>query len=579
MASEHAQQKVTGAHITALALKNLGIDVVFGLTGYPITAVAEAAIDIGIRFIGFRNEQSASYAASAYGYLTGRPGVCLVVGGPGVVHAIAGLVNSNVNCFPMLLIAGSSSTETHTKGDFQEMDAVAMLSPHVKIAVRPSQGEKIADGLKRAYRLAVSGLPGTAYFDIPANFLHAVKDQVLANVCSLPPPPVLLTSDEKTAEIAAVIKSAQAPLVVIGKGAAYACAETAIRQFIDSTRLPFLTSPMGIGVVPSSHNCNTSSARSTALRYADVVLVLGARLNWILHFGEPPKWNASARFIQVDVDPGAIGHNTGDPDLGVVTDVKHFIPQLLAHLAGWKYPSHASFRSLLAREKVANENVLTHLSQKITEPLKFERAYTTIKRVLDSLSPPEDGRICYIAEGARTMDTSRSFFGLEHPRLRLDAGTHGTMGVGMGYAIAAWEAYNGPHREARPTGVDGRRKKIVAIVGDSAFGFSGMEVETMARYGMDVLIFVMNNGGVYHGHADSQEEFERQREATKRAQPVDGLRSWSLGYETKYEMLADAVGGKGYLVRTDEELARATEIGFNAQVWSMFPFNQCSSPP
>lgn len=480
----------------------------------------------------------------------------------------------------MLLIAGSSSTETHAKGDFQEMDALAMLNPHVKIAVRPSKVGKIADSLKRAYRFAMSGRPGTAYVDIPANFLHAVKDHTLATVSPLPPPPVPLTCNEKTAKIAAVLKSAKAPLVVIGKGAAYAHAETVICQFIDSTQLPFLTSPMGTGVVPSLHNCNTGSARSTALRHADVVLVLGAKLNWILHFGEPPKWNAFARFIQVDIDPEAIGHNKGDPELGVLTDVKCFIPQLLAHLAGWKYPSHTSYRSLLARDKEAHEDRLARLSQITTEPLKFERAYATIKHVLDALSPPQDGGICYIAEGARTMDTSRSFFGLEHPRLRLDAGTHGTMGVGMGYAIAAWEAYNGPHHKARPTGVSDRRKKIVAIVGDSAFGFSGMEVETMARYGMDVLIFVMNNGGVYHGHADSREEFERQREATKNGRrPSDGLRSWSLGYQTRYEMLADAVGGKGYLVMTDEELARATEDGFNAQVRSLPDFKSLSTLP
>ena len=138
------------------------------------------------------------------------------------------------------------------------------------------------------------------------------------------------------------------------------------------------------------------------------------------------------------------------------------------------------------------------------------------------------------------------------------------MGVGFAYMIAAWEAYNGPHAEA--SSGKKTRKKVVGIMGDSATGFAAMEIETMSRYGMDCLIFVMNNAGVYFGHADSREEWRSQQLATKEGRGSEGLRSWSLGYETRYDMLADAVGGKGYMVRTSEQLQRATEEGFKASV-------------
>ncbi|KAK3723560.1 hypothetical protein LTR37_001812 [Vermiconidia calcicola] len=328
--------------------------------------------------------------------------------------------------------------------------------------------------------------------------------------------------------------------------------------------MPSLPSPMAKGVVADSHPCNASSARSFALRHADVVFVLGARLNWILHFGEAPKWNADARIIQVNLDPEVIGQNAGDADLSVITDVNMFTQQLLSHLKTWRYSQHSPFHRRLQEEKAKNEGKLTQMAQIKTEPLKFEHAYHVIRSTLDSLSPPSEGDIVYVAEGARTMDTSRSWFFQEHPRLRLDAGTHGTMGVGFPYAIAAWEAYNAPRAEGS-SGNQGR-KKIVGLIGDSATGFSGIEIETMAWYGMDCLLFVMNNSGVYHGHADTREEWEVQHQASKEGRGADGLRSWSLGFETRYDMFADAVGGKGYLVRTSEELRRAAEEGYKAKV-------------
>ncbi|KAF2088092.1 hypothetical protein K490DRAFT_40341 [Saccharata proteae CBS 121410] len=569
----------SGSRLIARALKDLGVTVIFGIVGIPVVDIAEQAINLGIRFIAFRNEQAAGYAATAYGYLTGKPGVCLVVGGPGVLHAMAGIGNSSANHWPLLLLAGSSETHLVTKGGFQELDAISLLAPHTKLAVRPPGLESIPQSIETAFRSAWYGRPGTGFVDFPADLIQGSVESTedVQEALPLPAPPMASADDSRLSKIAELIKNAKAPLVIVGKGAAFAQAEAQIRELIDKTQLPFLPSPMGKGVLPDSHPLNTASARSTALQHADVVLVLGARLNWIFHFGDAPKWNPAAKFIQVDISVDEIGRNRGDASLGIVGDLKLVVPQLLSHLSAWQYPTTTPFHRALHASSQKNETRAAAAAAKPSIPLSYSHAFSIIKETLHSLAPPDSGNIVYVSEGANTMDISRSIFPVSYPRLRLDAGTYATMGVGLGYAIAAHEAYNGPTRDARSGPADsapGSRKKVVAFEGDSAFGFSGMELETMARYQMDVLVFVMNNGGVYHGDSDSAEEWlQRQKESLDPASASSGsnsanpgLRSTTLGWEVGYEKIAEACGGKGYLVRTDEELARAAREGFEAKV-------------
>lgn len=363
-------------------------------------------------------------------------------------------------------------------------------------------------------------------------------------------------------KITQMLKSAKAPLIVIGKGSAYAQAENEIRALVSKTHIPFLPTPMGKGVIGDSHPLNAASARSTALKEADVVLVLGARINWILHFGDAPKWNPTAKFIQVDISAGEIGRNAGDAELGIVGDVGVVVSQLLRQLGDWQYnPSASPYMQHLTSAKIKNEASAAQKAREVKSPMTYARVFDIIRTTLDALSPPDDGGIVYISEGANTMDISRSIFPVSHPRLRLDAGTHATMGVGLGYAIAAHAAYNGAAAEG--SAGPANKKKIVCLEGDSAFGFSAMEVETMARYGMDVLIFVINNGGVYHGDSDDADEWLRMQAKTHEGRK-GGLRSTSLGWEVGYEKLAEACGGMGFLVRDAEELERATREGFES---------------
>ena len=389
----------------------------------------------------------------------------------------------------------------------------------------------------------------------------------------VPYPPKIGGDEGRLAQIAHLLRNAKAPLIVIGKGAAYARAESWINALIEKSQIPFLPTPMGKGVLPDSHPLNTASARSTALREADVVLLLGARLNWILHFGFPPKWSPDVQFIQIDICPTEIGSHASSSSLGIVGDINSVIPQLLCALGTWSYnPSVSSYTTHLSVSKSRNEALASKKGSELKLPMTYSLVFTTIRETLHTLSPPTSGGIVYVSEGANTMDISRSIFPVSYPRLRLDAGTYATMGVGLGYAIAAHEAYNGPAHEAyngppheaspAPTGP----KKIVALEGDSAFGFSAMEIETMARYNMDILIFVLNNGGVYHGDSDSADEWlAMQRNTTSGQQSSGGLRSTSLGFEVGYEKIAQACGGLGFSVRTVEELEKATREGFQSE--------------
>ena len=403
--------------------------------------------------------------------------------------------------------------------------------------------------------------------DLPADLIQGlVEDEAEISEAvtgRIPEAPRCGAEQMKIKDIAQAIKGAKAPLVVIGKGAAYARAEHVIREFINTSHLPFLPTPMGKGVVADSHSANAASARSTALKEADVVLVLGARLNWILHFGDAPKWNPAATFIQVDISADEIGKNGGDASLSVLGDVQVVVSQIIQELGHWQYsPASSPYTDHLQAAKSKNEAAASQKAAVNQIPMTYAHVFDIIKNTLHALSPQEKGGVVYISEGANTMDISRSVFPLEYPRLRLDAGTYATMGVGLGYAIAAHAAYNSPFPEAISGSAP--RKKIVAFEGDSAFGFSAMEIETMARYNMDILMFVLNNGGVYHGDSDDAEAWLAMQKKTQEGAEVGGLRSTSLGWEVGYEKIAEACGGQGFLVRTPEELETATVEGFQS---------------
>ncbi|KAI8871345.1 2-hydroxyacyl-CoA lyase 1 [Ramicandelaber brevisporus] len=540
---------MTGAQLVAHALARRGIKVVFGVVGIPVVEVAEACTEAGIRFVGFRHEQSAAMAASIWGYLARgiAPGVCLCVSGPGLVNALAGLFNAQANCWPMVLIGGSAEQENLGKGAFQELDQLRATAQYTKLSVQPAQTSHIPQTVDHALELAISGRPGAVYVDLPANFINHPTDvpQSAAFHDTAPLVSGTISHSANPADIAtaaSLLLHAKSPLLIAGKGASYAGAESQIADFAALTGIPFLPTPMAKGLLPDSHPQCVAAARSQALSKSDVIVLAGARLNWILHFGT--RFRPDVKIIHIDIDPATASEGNF---AGIVPLVGH-LPLVLEHLSSATRDSSQQLSTLrsnaskyLAELRAIEVRNTASLNKKLQDqslPMSYQGAYGVIRPLLPA-------GCVLVNEGARSMDIGRSIFGMEEPRLRLDASTNATMGVGLGYAIAAqlYHSHTDSNKKLSFT------KRVVTIIGDSAFGFSAIEVETAARHGLPLVIIVVNNSGVYHGVAPAS-QYQQLADSGK-------LPSTALMPGTRYELFAEMVGGKGYLARDHAELDSA----------------------
>lgn len=299
-----------------------GVEYVFGIVGFPVIELGMAFQSEGLHFIAMRNEQSACYAAQAIGYLTGTPGACLVVSGPGLLHTCGGMANAQVNCWPVLVLGGSAPLDHEGIGGFQECNQVELSRPYCKYAARPASVLLVSQHVEKAVRYARTGRPGAAYLDFPDNLLKAnISEDAIPEYYTSPELPIAYPDPGLISQALDLLAGAKRPLVIVGKGAAYARAEAEVREFVDLTNLPFLATPMGKGVVPDVSEKCVAPARSLALQQADVVLLLGARLNWILHFGRPPRYSADVKVIQVDISPEEI-NNSIKSAVGILSDLK-----------------------------------------------------------------------------------------------------------------------------------------------------------------------------------------------------------------------------------------------------------------
>ncbi|KAL0038994.1 hypothetical protein WJX77_004453 [Trebouxia sp. C0004] len=546
-----------GFSVVAHALAKLGIKHMYGVVGIPVTELASAAQAVGIRFIGFRNEQAAGYAAAACGYLTGVPGVLLTVSGPGAVHGIAGLSHAGINCWPMIMLSGSSEQNELGKGAFQELDQVQAVQQFCKYAGQAASAKDIVPTITAAVKAAVSGRPGASYIDIPSNILFGPAHQGSAEetTSSLQIPalgPNRLLRERPHADRAAVeqaahlLAKAQRPLIVVGKGAAQAHADSLICQLVDKVQIPVLSTSMGRGVVPDGHPLSVIAARSLALAKADVVLVLGARLNWQLHFGEPPKWSSSVKFILADIAPGQRDVQKAALSLtGDAGAIAWQLAQALPSTQGFAADHYKAWCHQLADKVASAKAKLEKSLGGDAFPLDYSTSLRVIRDALAAVSPAP----VVVSEGANTMDNARLI--LEpavEGRLRLDAGTWGTMGVGLGYAIAA------------ATCTD---RLVVAVEGDSAFGFSGMEVETMSRYQLPIVVIIMNNSGIYGGDRRQQQLREAAHKGAKAAGFGDDPEPTSFVPDAKYHMMMEAFGGQSYNVNSSGSLAAACRTAFS----------------
>ncbi|CAD5215221.1 unnamed protein product [Bursaphelenchus xylophilus] len=533
---------IDGAHVLAESLKQQGVEYVFGIVGVPIIEVGLACQELGIKYIGCRNEQAACYAAQAMGYLTGKPAVCLVVSGPGVLHTIGGMANAKINCWPLIVIGGSADIELDNRGSFQEWPQVEAARPYCKHASRPTTVQAIPQHVEKAVRTSIYGRPGAVYIDIPGNIVNESVPQSTVEQ-SQPCPlysPVSRPPDSSIRYALDVLKSAKKPLVIVGKGTQWSergCSQ--LRQFIQATQLPYLNTPGGKGALPDEHELSIGAARSYALKEADVVLLVGARLNWILHFGAPPRFQKNVKIIYIDIAAEEF-HQNVHTEVPLLGDIGETVESLRHELQGWKYNRSSTWFKTLLDKCHKNSETVNKMAAENSTPLNYYAAYEPIRDIV------RKNKVIIVNEGANTMDIGRTMLPNQEPKRRLDAGTFGTMGVGLGYALAAGLYC----RDYAPD------TKVLCIEGDSAFGFSGMEFETIARYKLPVVCVIINNNAITKG-------FEKDfYEAVKDADPTIALPVMSLQYECSYEKMGPALGGKGVLCRTKPEISRAIQAGF-----------------
>jgi oxalyl-CoA decarboxylase len=533
-AAEAEQNLTDGFHLVIDALKLNGIRTIYGVPGIPITDFGRMAQSEGIRVLSFRHEQNAGYAASIAGFLTKKPGVCLTVSAPGFLNGLTALAHATTNCFPMILLSGSSEREIVDlqQGDYEEMDQLAIAKPLCKAAFRVLHAADIGIGLARAIRAAVSGRPGGVYLDLPAKLFGQVMDAEAGKkslVKVIDAAPAQIPAPEAVKRALDVLKSAKKPLIILGKGAAYAQADDAIRTFVEKTGIPFLPMSMAKGLLPDTHPLCAGAARSTVLKDSDVVMLIGARLNWLLSHGKGKPWgDAPKKFIQIDIEPKEMDSNV-EIVAPVVGDIGSCVNALLAGMGQWP-AAPADWVGAVSTKREENVGKMAPRLMNNNVPMDYHGALGVLRTIVK-----ERPDAILVNEGANTLDLARGIIDVYQPRKRLDVGTWGIMGIGMGYAIAA----------AIETG-----KPVLCVEGDSAFGFSGMEVETICRYNLPVCIVIFNNDGIYRGTDVN----------SAGSDPATTV----FVKGSRYDKMIEAFGGVGVNATSPDELKRAVNAAMDS---------------
>lgn len=526
-------EQVTGMYILAEALKRIGVPTVYGLVGIPVTEAAYAMQKVGVKYVGFRFEQQAGMAAATHGYLTKTPGVLLTVSSLGFMNGLTATANATVNCYPMIQISGASDPTMvdMNMGTYEQLDQFNTAKPLVKAAFRCSHAKDIPSAVARAYRTAVSGRPGGVYIDMTTPALGEIMDASEAEKLFYQPVDIYSPVAPNQAAVDRAVElltTAKRPAILLGKGAAYAQVDDKIKELVETYNIPYLPMSMAKGLMPDNGPLSALSCRSDIMEKSDVVMIIGARLNWMLSFGRG-KWNPAIKFIQLDVEPQEIDVNVPIA-APVVGDMSLSLDAILAGLKGKKMAADPEWVLTIQSEtKAKNARFAKRLADAATaSPMNHWTALGAIKPILEA-----NPDIILVNEGANTLDDTRDAVDMTLPRHRVDCATWAIMGMGMGSCIGA----------AIATG-----KQVVAIEGDSAFGFSGMDFATISRFKLPVTVVIFNNGGIYNNigvNPSTDPAIEKDPAPT------------TLDLDARYNKIAEAFGAKGYYVTTPAELSQA----------------------
>ncbi len=510
--------QVSGNDLVVKALKDEGVDTVFYLNGGPMTDVASRCIEIGFRSIDVRHEQAASMAAHAYSRVTGKPGVCFGASGPGTTNLITGVGNAYLDAVPVVTLGGSSALSQAGMGAFQEMDQLGMFKPISKWAERVLDARRIPELINKAFRVATGGQPGPVYLDLPGDVLYRDVDESEVLFPKKPHAVPRVSGDPELVKKAlALLRQAQRPIILTGTGVFWSGAMEELKEFVRLSGIPFYTTPQGRGVIPEDHPLSFLGARNQAWKEADVVLIVGTRLNFIIGFGLPPRWAEDVKIIQVDISDEEIGRNR-PVDLGVVGDAQVVLRQLInegreAFRGRKELPWVDTLRGYDKRSQ-AKAAALLDSDQVPIHPLRL------CKEVRDFMN--RDAII--VVDGHEILNFARQSIPTHVPGHRVNAGPNGCMGVAVPFGLGA--------KVAKPN------TQVIVLSGDGSFGMNGMEIDTMVRHNIPALIVISNNGGWAGagGMAAGRE----------------------LGF-SRYEKMAEVFGAHGEYVERPQDIRPALE--------------------
>jgi len=510
--------EISGGSILVKALRNEGVDTVFNLPGDPMAMVYSACKTEDVRIFTFRHEQAAALAAQAWSYTTGRIGVAMVASGPAMTNAVTALETARSNCWPMLLIGGSGDLRRRGRGDFQEAPQVAAAAPFCKLSIAVDDPHRIPYHVNAAVRAAMSGRPGPVYLDLPSDVITAEIDEDEFHLLApVPPAPRPAGDPALICQALEAIDRSERPLLLAGKGVAWSGGAEQARRLVDHLQIPFVPSPMGKGIVPDDHPLCVAGARSYALSHADLVILAGARFNWIFHFGEAPRFDPDVKVVQIDIEPTEIGHGVA-ATVGITGDARAVLEQIADEAgSGSRKRLESPWLDALQAERQKNEDAVASLVHSDDAPMNLYRMFRDVSAVLD-------GDATVTVDGENTMAVSRAMLPNFLPAHRLDAGESGCMGVSVPYALGAAVARPGT--------------QVLSMNGDFAFGWNGMEIETAIRHELPVVFVVANNGSI---GADRE--------------------SASI---VRYDKMMDAFCGHAEYVETPAQLKPALERAFAA---------------
>ena len=523
---------VRGEELIARSFKRENVEAFFFMMGGPTSGTAAACLDLGMRGIYVRHEQAAAMMAHAYARITGKPGVCITPSGPGTANAVTGLANAWADASPIIAVGGAAPMRATTLDAFQEMDQLAMMKPVVKAAYRIDMAPRVPEYVSLAFREAMDGKKGPVYLDLPGDVLGHKVDEAKVywpedyRVESRPAGDPALV-----ARAVALLAEAEKPLIVTGSGILWSGAGAALRAFVEATGIPFFTTPQGRGVVPEDHARAFPAARSMAFREADVVLVIGARANSMLSFLRAPRFSPTAKFINVNLDGRAIGHNRATA-VGIIGDAKLVLQQLTREAAGKFTPEgETEWVARLAAKQRTNRERSAPLLHSDATPIHPLRLCKEVRDVI--------GRdTILVVDGHEILNFARQSIPVYEAGTSLNAGPHGCMGVGVPFGIGA--------KVAAPD------KPVLVLSGDGAFGWNGMEMDSAIRHGLPIVVVISNNGG-----------FTSRQTGYLTARDAEGRQNVGrdLGHR-RYDKMVEALGGHGAYVEDPAEIGSAIERAF-----------------